>query len=216
MTNLSWGSNSTLVNWGTSTTGARLLAMFHDRPTKTAPSIMSRNERTRRRNALATRRRKPSSSKAEPITSSLLNDPLTVAENGSRNRGPPGVIDFTTGMAPNGTLRRSTFISEKMIVPLPGSATAGFSTISFTESDMEGASLLTASCSLLSIFPTTDKYKFLIDWTTPFLFAFLLLVSLLVSTRLSCFSFCFSRRAAMSSTINWYSSRSTTPSPFTS
>mmetsp|Transcript_14092 Transcript_14092/g.21124 ORF Transcript_14092/g.21124 Transcript_14092/m.21124 type:complete len:233 (-) Transcript_14092:1874-2572(-) len=112
-------SNSILRSFGTSTTGACLLAVFQVLPDNTAPSSKSRRDLTLRRRALATRRLRPSSSNADSSMSSVVKEHFKVIVNGSKMSGPPGVICFTSGTAPNKRRLRSNLRSESTIEPSP-------------------------------------------------------------------------------------------------
>mmetsp|Transcript_22773 Transcript_22773/g.29188 ORF Transcript_22773/g.29188 Transcript_22773/m.29188 type:complete len:244 (-) Transcript_22773:1416-2147(-) len=113
-------SNSISVNCGTSTIGASADAIFHCLPYQIAPSKKSLMDLTLKRNARATRRRRPASSKNEFMRSYRLKLPLTVIVNGSNTRGPPGVTRFNPGITPNTNWRRSIFKSDRVIEPVIG------------------------------------------------------------------------------------------------
>mmetsp|Transcript_28868 Transcript_28868/g.60362 ORF Transcript_28868/g.60362 Transcript_28868/m.60362 type:complete len:105 (+) Transcript_28868:172-486(+) len=84
----------------------------------TAKSNKSRTDRTLRLSTIAIRRDKAASAiNGDFIMSSLLNDPVMVTVKGSNISGPPGVILFKIGTAPNINLLRSSFKSDNVMDP---------------------------------------------------------------------------------------------------
>mmetsp|Transcript_30132 Transcript_30132/g.46147 ORF Transcript_30132/g.46147 Transcript_30132/m.46147 type:complete len:271 (-) Transcript_30132:51-863(-) len=208
----SFSSNSTFVNFGTCTTGALSLAMFHCLPKKTAPSTNSRRERTRLRSALATKFRKPTSSKKDSMISSRLKEQVSVAVNGSRINGPPGAIFLMTGNAPNTSRRRSTSKFEKTMDPSPPIKNSSSPFFGSAAAFAFGSSII-----LFRLFLLNRVKGFPINFKTPrfcLLFRrFLPFFAISFLSRSSSNSF---RSVAISSTKLRYSSLSTTPSPFAS
>mmetsp|Transcript_36156 Transcript_36156/g.87446 ORF Transcript_36156/g.87446 Transcript_36156/m.87446 type:complete len:260 (+) Transcript_36156:927-1706(+) len=213
MTILSLLSNSTFDKPRTSTNGAALVLSLYLRPKKRAPSTTSRNDLVRTLKVRATSSLSPASSTKDPMTSSCVKEPLTVTENGSKIKGPPGAIRFTSGTPPKSNRLRSIFRLESTIEPysLMG-GNSGSSTPAFLRRTAEATWVaFSAACAAVCDIPCDiDFTDLLMAFSGPSPFAFS--ASKLSSSSSPSSGF----NPAMSSTISWYSSRSTAPSPLKS